>query len=373
MTSDIIKWLYVGICALFLVTPSIHHVMTSDEKISSFEKRELKQLPGKKISDVPISNYLEQWEQYFLDQYGLREHLIKLSNFIYYCLSRSNSEQVVIGKNGWLFYNGNQALKFVRGSWKFTDVQVLNIVRWFEKLQAEFEKNNTKMVVMIVPAKATVYSENLPMWARVRTGEVTNLDNVQHGLMKAGINVIDLKNIFSSFREENNELVYFKGDSHWNYLGARIAFQQSLHVFGLYYDAKNYGLVNIDNYGDLRGMLGLPKRYQSSGFYFSLDLSRVSVQIIDDNERSWARTSIVKNPNGKRATVMLIRDSFGSHLRPFYEYYFDTTITTHHLYGGFPWYLVEEYKPDYVIYEVTERYLTSNMQKPSRSSRNMVQ
>ena len=72
------------------------------------EKRALVTFPHFSVSE--LSSYPNKFEEYYRDNHIFREIFIQANNFIKYKIFKiSGSPKVLIGKEGWLFYNGDEA------------------------------------------------------------------------------------------------------------------------------------------------------------------------------------------------------------------------------------------------------------------------
>ena len=86
--------------AIFI--PLIIGFFENDKVISEVEKRTLSQLPEVPQTSEEIKAFPQVFEKYYTDHFGLRELFINYYNLVKYRLADSPSEDVTIGKNGWL-------------------------------------------------------------------------------------------------------------------------------------------------------------------------------------------------------------------------------------------------------------------------------
>src|SRR5205814_1172135 len=76
-------------------------------------------------------------------------------------------------------------------------------------------------IVTVAPEKFSIYPEYLPPW--VARAPRTRFDRVAHALASIpGLNFIDLRPALTAAKA--GERVYYMTDSHWNYLGASVAY-----------------------------------------------------------------------------------------------------------------------------------------------------
>jgi hypothetical protein len=102
----------LGIAIIFLLAiflPGIFQAFLAlDPSIYIEEKRNLTEKPSFNFKEV--SDYPARFQSYFNDHFGFRNLLIRWHNLLkLQIFNSSGSPKVIVGKEGWLFYNGDQA------------------------------------------------------------------------------------------------------------------------------------------------------------------------------------------------------------------------------------------------------------------------
>ena len=118
-------------------------------------------------------------------------------------------------------------------------------------------------LIVIVPEKYSVYPEFLPQWA-VPVTTPSPLDRVLAELARyPRLNVVDLREPLRAAKAR--ERVYYRTDSHWNYVGAMIGYAEMMREamrlvpgLGMTSAPRPVYVAGVDYYSDdLAQMLGL--------------------------------------------------------------------------------------------------------------------
>lgn len=302
-----------------------------------------------------------------------------LSRFFYPHGISINPNQVIIGKNDWL-YLGDQYEKTLTVTRRGTTVEDTEIARkigfatkaWEQWLKLQ---GISQYRVMLGPDKGTIYPEFLPDWMQPGADSATNtlMANVSQGLY------IDTRPALSAASSQFSEPLYYKTDTHWNALGAWVAFR----AFSIELARSEAGLrrlseqqvrvskVNDRQGGDLAYFLRLKEELRDSEVVIEIigqrpieteqyDFETGHLMLSGGNPKIDAplRPLLVKSKyalNQKR--VLWLRDSFGTALAPFMAATFTETLQLHFdkaTTASFAQ-LVDTYKPDYVFITVVER------------------
>ena len=143
---------------LFLPYPSWKAVQghLSDE---NNENRVLAEFP------VPNRANFETWpsafSQYVNDRMPYRTRLIRTqSRLDYHLFDRSFDDQVVVGKNNFLFHQAEKP--FHRGNSGFDEEQLENIARNLTEAKENLAAEGIDFYLFIAPNKETIYPENFP-------------------------------------------------------------------------------------------------------------------------------------------------------------------------------------------------------------------
>jgi len=333
---------------------------------------ELKNVENRPLTEKPVLtsislsgfvNYKSEYEKYFNDNFGLRNFLIRINNYIDIKIFKTISkERVVVGKNGWLYYNdpydGKNLRDFI-GQVNFTMSELAEIKKETKRLDNEFRKRGMRFIIVMAPGKHTVYPEYLPDFILKQRSPVTRVDQVKEELSGLGVTYIDLRDCLLEAKTIYPHLLFFITDTHWNLFGSFIAYMKlvpylktennantfySIQDFNIV-EKKNNGLGDLALFSSTYGMLS-----DTEVFLEPLKKQLMTICLLD----SYAQQVIVKNnPDKTLPKLLMFRDSFGVALIPYLSASFSECkyIRTHTI----DFNLVDREKPDIVILEFAER------------------
>jgi len=320
---------------------------------------------------------LEWWRDSAL--YNLDFASALLNRFFYPHGISTNPDQVLIGKEDWLYLGeqyGNTISRNRRGA-TVEDAEVARIIghatnSWSEWLS---QKGVSTFRVMLGPDKSTIYPEFLPGWAQPATESATDtlLKNVSQGLY------IDTRTALRAAKSQFTESLYYKTDTHWNSLGAWVAFQAFQGEIArtetglrlLTEQDVRISNVNERQGGDLAKFLRLKEILRDDEVaidikselpvetaQYDFETGRLKRSGGNPEIHTAQRPLLVKSKNAlNQKRVLWLRDSFGTAIAPFMAATFSETLQLHYdaahpeLFAR----LVDTYKPDYVFITVVER------------------
>lgn len=360
----------VVVCSSFIViiaSPMLIHNFGMDSKNINTEQRNLASKPDLNLMNDSYQTYISDYETYVNDNFGFRNEFIKINNFIKVkLLKTSPSEKVIIGRDGWLFYNSEGEIDDYRGTNHFS-VQELEVIRenlekrsqWLGNLGIEF-------YVTVAPNKSTIYPEFLPSSIK-KYNDKSRLDQLINYLAdNSEVQIIDLRPSLIENKSEN--LIYKKNDTHWNGMGAFIGYKeiarrlQEDSIISAPLVTENYELVSEIGGGDLANMLSMNDILLEEHFSLRPKLQTLVHKAEVDSMLypNPGQLVVTDNPALRNSPKLLMfRDSFATDMIPFLSEHFSKSVYVwdHH----FSTDVIEQEKPDIVIFEVVERSLQSLM------------
>lgn len=288
--------------------------------------------------------------------------------------------QVIIGQNGWLFLGDTYDKTLSDDRKPATEIDRLtakNIETATAAWNAYLSGQGVKLFrVMIGPNKGTIYPENMPKWAAPASPNPTD------ALLEedAGRFYVDLRPALREAKQTIKEDLYFKTDTHWNTLGAGVAFKDFARRVAkaapdLKWPADSlYEVARITprSGGDLANFLRMSANLDDVDpairvFDLPLSIKQVDFEtgkILGTGPNvainSSTRPLLVQSSgalNNKK--VLWLRDSFGNSVSPLMAATFSEVIQIHWSEalkpGGSFAKLVDDWHPDYVFVTVVER------------------
>ncbi|GAC1328942.1 MAG: hypothetical protein NVSMB26_04730 [Beijerinckiaceae bacterium] len=278
------------------------------------------------------------------------------------------------GRDGWLFLiGGSNSVRslYDRDQGMLTD-QVLK--RWadlIERRARRFESMGIQYVHINVPEKLTIYDDKLwdPPIVDWRLSPALRLrDMVQHS--PYGHVWLDLIDPFRA--APNKEQLYFKTDTHWSGEGCYLAYRLLCEKLGLNPEPDLLSHAHEDLNGTLdMGSKFDPPIYEQVKFYdYPLKSSRVWRNVIAGylEDPAFSATihvgTHVRFMNTSRSAakkkILIFGDSFSSQRGDALTAMLAETVRDVEFVwsSNLDWSYIKRAKPDVVIYELVERFMT---------------
>lgn len=330
---------------------------------------ELQNIENRKMASKPIfsaHNYTEyflDYEKYFNDNYTFRSPLISISSKLdYFLFQKSTNKNVILGEEGWFFLK--DTLADYQKDNLYTKEELEVILKDVLTTKSYFEEKGIEFVLFIAPNKNTIYGEYMPQSIDVSEGISRTEQAVEYLREKADITIIYPKEEMQKIIKEDPDLqLFFKLDTHWNYMGGYVATKVLLEELGistvplkkLMYEEINEPLYHWNGY-DLANMLGLNNYLKEDTNYHLNGYSDSKVvyekELWKDQDAFWGYTRTYSDAKDQRK-IFLARDSFGEGMVPYlagsfkemYSGHIDSMTKTD----------IETENPDVFIYEIVER------------------
>jgi hypothetical protein len=275
---------------------------------------------------------------------------------------------LAFAEKDWFIYLGENSLDDFQNTIPFTPRDLAEIQGKLDQLSAFLNSKDIKLIVIIPPNKNTIYPEFMPPQIPV-IGDQSRLDQLveyekEHGQFK----ITDVKpDLLQASRQYQT---YFSCGTHWNALGAFIAYQDIFRFLEIDFpnlkphDLNEYRMVNFQGDTDLVSISHLDSSACQGVYLKPLFDRQVTTQLwniageIPTNFYSNGISNITTiNVDPSLPRLLMYRDSFSSYLVPLLSDHFSRAIylwayPTDDVYS-----YIEAEKPDVVIIEITERSL----------------
>ncbi len=215
---------------IFIYLPMLVWLFTKDMDQSVLEKRTLNKMPKISFTMKSIKNFPQLVTNYYSDHFGYREELtsvyFQLMNFLGV---RWSSDDFIYGQDNWLFlgsikpndHKHHNVIGHAMHTTFYTEEQLALFAKNMQMIKNWLAKKNIEYYYLIAPNKHTIYFDKMPSYFSKKNKESAT-DKLIHYLKKnTDINVIDLRE--SLFHKKQTQKIYYKYDTHWNYLGANVA------------------------------------------------------------------------------------------------------------------------------------------------------
>ena len=345
-------------CVVFLALTSGYNCCTH------FRTGEVSQIENRKLADPPaasmfldnVSGYMGSFEQFYNDRFADRLTLQRIRSLIMYkFLFTSSSPSVVLGGKDWLFYltedlATNDALNAE---------QIKNWLQLFRTRRDFLASHGIKYVVMLVPEKGTIEPEYLPAIYRShdRASRYKQMREILN--TNAVVENVDLLTVFEKVSDRRT--LYYKTDSHWTFIGARLAalaLAAKLHTLFPSLSTDHVEQVKLFDgtvSGDLAKMLNLQGVLSEKTPDVDQKTLKAIISLKTSGEDGKPPEIDTSSTGGDVNKGLVLQDSFALMLQPFLSELFQKArfFKTHSM----PIEEILRYKPDVVIEEMAERNL----------------
>lgn len=276
----------------------------------------------------------------------------------------SPAPEVIAGDSGWLYYNSENSLDGYRGVKHFSNRRLGILRDHLENRRRELAARGIGYLIVIAPDKHTAYAEHMP--TRYNRVGPTQLDQLAAELQgHPEIPFLDLRDSIHQAKDQG--LLYYLTDSHWNELGAWIAYQTIARRLQTTYPALQMAPTGdyirhprLTTRGDLARVLGLGGPLRESEQHFVPVRARARPEDglawgFSDRVTREKGLAFTSSSDGEIPSVLIFHDSFGEALAPFLSPHFQRAI--------YSWQrsddqeLIDQVHPTLVIDECVERRL----------------
>ncbi len=354
--QKIIQHIYYSLFIAILIIPVLG--LFSDLQLyPNCEKRELVEKPDLSFS----KEYVNQFENYFDDHFGFRNLMIHLNGTIRYLVFNSSSkpEKAVIGSEGWFYYT-SVADKIMdsyshKNLWTIPEIYYMTNI--WEKRKVLLDSCGIEYYMAVWPNKPTIYPEFVPGRMSVQKKDtISKTDQIINFLKwnKSTVELIDVRDELKSQKTENR--VYCKHDSHWNALGAFIAYQKLMRKLNMIpYEMSDFDITwEETTKGGLIDVMGLCSSNNISEQLpiFELKDKHISIEhITTELDNMYCKRN---NSSKSDKRILVFRDSYSSAMVQFISLNFKEA---YFVWSDYHQSVVDLVNPDIVLVAKVERYL----------------
>lgn len=221
------KIMYLPFVALFLLlclSLSLGTLFFGTSDAAANEQ--LAQMPALRTEDGALNTeYLGQLQSYVNDRFFLRQKLITLDRRMSNLLGVSGEDSVIAGKDGWLFFA--ETLGDYTGTGRMSSRDLFSAANNVALMEEYCRRNGKEFTFIIAPNKNSLYGQFMPDYGVTAT---TSNAEIFHGLLdQFQVPYVDL---FTAFGQQE-EVLYFAHDSHWNSKGAALGADLINRSFGI--------------------------------------------------------------------------------------------------------------------------------------------
>jgi hypothetical protein len=345
-----------------LLTPGLVMVAGLDHDTTPGENRTLAAAPGRPATWAEWRSFPAAASRYFEDHFGLRARLVRWQALLRLRLfGVSASPDVIVGRDGWLFYAGDGGAEDIVSATPFTHAELEAWRRTLEHTRDWMAARGIAYVFVLAPDKHEVYPEMLPPSIR-RLGVETRSETLVRYLRDhSTVPVLDLRPVLTAAKAR--ERIYHRTDTHWNDRGALAASEALLRVIAPRLagsahlrEAFTPRVVSVPGL-DLAGMLGIADGMTEEDLRL-VPRVPLAVRVVEPaapDTRLMDARIVTEQDAPSRPRAVVFRDSFGSAMIPFLSREFSRAVYLWQ-YNVDPAVVLAE-RPDVVIQEWVGRRL----------------
>lgn len=340
-------------------------------------REEPEPITRKKASPAPRSGFAsleshpKAFKAHFEKNFGFRDLLVRAhSLFQVKALGISPTPRVLIGKDGWLFYNEDNALESYREVRPLPPEDLAQWKRALERRRDWLAKQNIRYLFVIAPNPPTIYPEFLPNTVKREPG-VSAFDQLADYLnAHSDVEFLDLRPALRAAKARHR--VYYRTDTHWNSMGAFVAYREIMNRISPWFPELEPD--PLDHYridyreepgGDLARFMKLEETLREEVVHLTPRQPGAVVSGLTTQDRgkdvAFREVVVTECPQGEIPRAVILRDSYADALMPFLSRRFQRTAYVWT--KSFAADRIAEERPDLVIQEVAERLLLRSVEE----------
>ena len=368
LTKNGIKiWNIIYLLLVFLIL--LFPIKKIDNReIDTKENRKLNKKSQLFLDNKINLNFGKETEDWLSDHFYKRELIIRKNGKLNEIIkNRIENDVAFLGKDDWIFYKGNNSILNYQNINLFSEEELNQIKDILVSRKRYFDSKKAKYYTIIIPDKNKIYGDKYyPKYIK-KMNSIGRAKQLQ--LYLESLNIKGLFIIYpyeSLLHESEKTLTYWKNDTHWNTYGAYIGYLKLINEikkdFPDIQEVKETD-INISEAPflgpDLLKLLSMDiekglEKYKNV-LYKTVSLKKENFDYIK-NDGKYGINGIITKSN-KKYKVLVFRDSFTISMVPYISQTFGEVnyIWSHNL-NEYE-ILINNYKPDIVIYESVERYI----------------
>jgi hypothetical protein len=271
----------------------------------------------------------------------------------------SELAKVLRGKGNWLFmqHDSNASLDLLTGKCSLPKDHAVEWVQLFEQRRLQSTSQRLLYTQLLVPEKEVVYQEFLPVDYTISAERP-----VQQILDKLNDTPLSKHVIYPTFgnKDESDQLLYYRGDSHWTYAGALqtynelIAYLEQNHGLeqGHTCDPEDFQYRDEFQAGDLISKLD---GVNIEPIMFPVLRVPSAVQLFTSGHPRSNRIEMYHN-SSRKGRILAVHTSSMDWMKLYINHCFGECLYLWQ--AAVDWRLVNWFQPDILLCQTNERFLT---------------
>ena len=305
-------------------------------------------------------------DAYVADHFPARPYLIGALNRLRMMAGVSGSNRVIVGRDGWLFFDNDTHLGAVRADPAMMGPEIRSWLLTYAGRTEYMQARHTPYLTVVGPLKEAIYPQYGPSWY---TGPNPNRATVVLPKLAHQAGLAEILYLYPAVAEaaRRGPVAYSRHDTHWNAYGAYAGYAAligRLHEMGLTdapHPMSDFEITKGDSGDrprDLALMLGVAKSVKLRFPHIENPAGEAKIRKTFLGPRQdWTAPQVVDTGEVGKPTLLMTRDSFSNELLPMLLPHFSRIILSHNDDGFWRPDLIERFKPDIVVAEIVEHGL----------------
>lgn len=360
-----ISFIIVVVFCMTIFVPLATGIIVADAEVSQIEKRTLSKLPEMPETIESFQTFPQLFNTYYSDHFGWRDWFTKYYKLAKYIIGDSPSEDVTLGKDGWLFLgsikNGYTKYQDPFGDFRNVNIYSQKELRIFARhmlgLKAWLNEKGIEYVFVIAPNKHTIYYNQVPNYITKINNRSAADQLIEYLKEHTNVSVVDLREKLIKAKEKHQ--LYYQTDTHWNHYAANLAQHEiMIEIESLFPNQIQPELIELRDAtrggGDLASFIGV-------NIFNEPDPQPVFKEActpIKTPSHATGSEPYAMGCEGQNLNAIIYRDSFFTILQPYFTRKFKHST---YIWEKLSYSSLEKYvglgKPDIVIEEWVERSL----------------
>jgi hypothetical protein len=309
-------------------------------------------------------------DAYVADHFPARRHLIGALNRLRMLVGVSGSNRVIIGRDGWLFFDDDTHLGASRGD---PPMEGPETRAWLTTLAGRTEMLRARHIpylVVAAPVKETIYPQFGPSWYGGPSANRPTLRLARLAAQTGAGDVLYLHDAVAAATKAGQK-TFSRHDTHWTGYGAYAGYAalvSRLHAMGITDAPRPLSDFELVKGGEARRPRDLALMLGVSSFV-PIDFphidnpasqARINTTYLSAKQ-DWTAPQVIETGEVGKPTLLMTRDSFSNEILPMMLPHFSRIVLAHNQDGAWRPDLIDRFKPDIVILETIEHGLRVSM------------
>ncbi len=317
-----------------------------------------------------VGAFREAADPYVADHFPIRPYLIGLLNRLRMLAGVSGSNRVIIGRQGWLFFDDGTHLGASRGDPPILGPEARSWLGFLAGRTETLRARNIPYVVVAAPVKETIYPQFGPSWYPGPSSQRSTL-LLSKLARDAGVGDVLYLHPYVAQATRAGQKTFSRHDTHWTGYGAYAGYaglMTHLHALGLTEGPRPMSDFTVETSHaknrprDLALMLGVASFVDIDFPHIDNPAGEAKIQTYYlGPKQDWTAPQVIETGETGKPVLLMTRDSFSNEILPMMLPHFSRIILAHNQDGAWRPDLIDRFKPDIVILEVVEHGLRVSM------------